>query len=760
MQRSVGDGQRLNSEVDDLATAVESTAWEIGQARLQLREGLRFSMRRAGGHRWYLVDNESRGQFFRIGMAEYTLLSLLDGRRTISEIIGLMSAPAMDAQLGEMSESRCTELTRWVIESGLVSGHDGGAVSNASEPSTSLLISPGAWNPLMVQIPLFNPDKIVARLTPALGWCFGWVGLLIWLLVCGVAVFEVALRGADFWPEQIATYSRWDWIWVGGTWMALKGIHELAHAIACKRLGGQVTSCGVLFLLFVPLPFVDVTSSWRMKKRWQRILIASAGMMAELFIAAIATILWMQSAPGPMRFHLANIAFAGSVVTILINANPLMRLDGYYIFSDGLELSNLYGNGRQFVMSVWRRLFFGPAYPIATSMDRPLLVMIYGFAAWCWSWTICVTLIVAALNILDGIGLVLAVFGGFAWLGIPLARSTRMLVFDSGLQTGSRWRAAAVATLLVCVIAAACAMLPAPQGVVAPAVVDFEPLAIVRADAPGFVDEWCVVTNQPVVVGQPLMRLKNLQLIADLDSVKNQILAAELRSRALQSTGSVSAWQVEQESVTALRKRKMELEEMGRHLLIRSPMDGIVISDELESRLGSYVSAGETVCQIADVQSKQVTAFVRQADVAGLVVERNSPIGLRFANGSNIRFAGWVRKIAPGATDQLPHAGLAASFGGELDVLARGQNESHDRDASSQSGSIGLDRDGESIRGWKLTEPRVEVTIELDAETAGQLAAGQIGRAQFNTGQRSLGAYALENASRWIRSRIHRTHGL
>ena len=125
------------------------------------------------------------------------------------------------------------------------------------------------------------------------------------------------------------------------TWVVLKLIHELAHSLVCKKYGGRVASCGILVLLMIPMPYVDVTSSWRFENKWKRILTSAAGMLSEVFVAAIACYVWANSQPGPIQYHAGNVIITASLHTLLFNINPLMRFDGYYMLADWLEIPNL-----------------------------------------------------------------------------------------------------------------------------------------------------------------------------------------------------------------------------------------------------------------------------------------------------------------------------------------------------------------------------------------------------------------------------------
>ena len=204
-------------------------------------------------------------------------------------------------------------------------------------------------------------------------------------------------------------------------WAVLKVVHEMAHGIACKRYGGTVSDAGVLLLLFTPMAFVNVTSSWRFSNRWHRIVVAAAGMYIELFISFIAIIIWARSSGGVMADVCYNIFIMSSVTTILFNANPLMRFDGYYILADSLGIANMYTKGTKLFGDMLRSWFFGvPRTPNLCPPHEKRVALAYGILAFFWKITISLSLIIGASVLFHGLGKLLGIIGVFMFFGMPI----------------------------------------------------------------------------------------------------------------------------------------------------------------------------------------------------------------------------------------------------------------------------------------------------------------------------------------------------
>ena len=129
-------------------------------------------------------------------------------------------------------------------------------------------------------------------------------------------------------------------------------------------------------------------------------------MLIESFLAAIALIVWCKSEPGPLQFHAGNVVIAATLHTLMFNINPLMRFDGYYMLVDWLEIPNLFTRGRQFVVAIGKRMCFGVRAEGVreTTILRAMAVRCYGVASLLWQALICVTLTLAAMGLVEGVG--------------------------------------------------------------------------------------------------------------------------------------------------------------------------------------------------------------------------------------------------------------------------------------------------------------------------------------------------------------------
>lgn len=724
---------------------------QFSQARLKAKDSLRFTMRRSGGEVWYMVEDEIAGKFFQIGLPQYTLLSLLNGKRTVNDA---MMKTATLLRQNALDEQEAANLCKWTIESGLVETELSSSSSRRAEAAEKeLMRKTVSWlNPISLKFPIFNPDSLITSLTHFLGWLVSPIGALIWMVVVLWGGFTFVTNASEFINRRVSSFSPNDVLWYVVAWLVLKIVHESAHGIVCKRFGGRVTSFGILLLLFIPLPFVDVTSSWRFASKWCRILTSAAGMLVEVFIAAIACLIWAESNPGPLQYHAGNVMVAATLHTLLFNANPLMKFDGYYMLSDWLEIPNLSDHGRQYVKSAFKRMYFGNDIKQPTENGwRSTAVKIYGFLAIVWFFLISIGLSLAASSLFEGFGLMIAVVGLALWFGLPTVKFIKYVATGTKLEAPNRqWFA--VAASLTCVLLVGLLFLcPSPTVVSAPVVIDYEPLSIVRAEAPGFANQIHVTNGQQVQKGDLLVTLENPDLISELKSVEVDIAISKLRCNAYLDSEDISSLQLERELLDSKVERRAELQQLVSTLEVRAPQDGNVLGLDLAMKEETYLQPGDELLSIGKHGEVHGIALARQQDVQWLRDHEDGRVYLKIWGRSESQFVdGEIYQIDPRARDDMPHDAFAASNGGPLAVVAREQVESVNHQAKTEEDEADL----------MLTQPRVPVEIRLSASDVETLWAGQTGLMYLRGREESLGGYLASNFMRFIRHNNYRTHGL
>lgn len=709
---------------------------DLGRAVVSLRPDLTFAPHCEGKHPFCVIEDAARSRYFRIGIAEYAFLSFLDGKTTVDEAV---RAAAGLLPHHTLSEAQAAGICKWLIDNRLAHVPSAAAVTSSpvdeQERRNETL---ARWNPLVVRLPLLRPDRLLASLLPWLGWLHSPAAI-----IASVVLWIAA---------SIHLISRWDaltsatqgilvpdrWLWAAVCFVVVKLVHETSHGLACKKYGGSVREAGLIFILFAPLAYVDISSAWHFRSKWQRIHTSAAGMQAELVLASLAVFVWSAAERGFVHELALDVILLAGFTTLLFNANPLMRFDGYYILSDLLNIPNLYGLGQQRLAAVAQRWLMGQRTPLPAVVGRrAALLTAYGLATLVWRIVVCVTLIVAAVSLLEGLGVVLAVIAAGLWFGRPVLR---LVAYLFSVRT---WRHARPARLVCfagvpCTVAtAALCLLPWPGAYRAPAIVRFESSTAVRAASAGFLNDIRVVDGQRVRRGEVLAVLSNPDLKAELGDLELAMAIRQNKARVYRSSGRMAAYQAESETLAALKKQHAEKQREVDGLTIRAPETGNVLGRQLRHHRGSYIQKGEEILSVADVRLKQVRISIAQDDVEAF----ESQLGhrVRFRAPGVPALTCYLDQVAPRATIEPPDPALCAPAGGVLAVFK-----------DEQAPSATTQYDGR----LRLVEPRFGGTVRLRPRQSHAVQAGQRGVVTLRLNDRSIGGQLVYVIERWVQRQL------
>ncbi|MBI1346055.1 HlyD family efflux transporter periplasmic adaptor subunit [bacterium] len=314
---------------------------------------------------WVLKDPITQ-RYYQLGHEEYFVWSRLDGRQTLVTLCREFAerfAPRL------LSVDELQKFLSQLMQQGLIWGDSLGTASYSAQRRSALLRSSawGNWtNPLAIRSRGVNPDRWLTALLPWCRWCFSPLMLLVQALII-VSALGLWLTQFDEvrhrLPEEAAFWSVAD---LGSMALVLAGLkiaHELGHALVCKKLGGEVRELGVLFLVFTPCLYCNVSDAWLLPSRWQRMAISAAGMWVESVLAAIAFWLWWCSEPGWFHSACLQLVLISVVSTLAFNLNPLLRYDGYFLLSDLWGQPNLQQTAARHLSQALRELVWPNSEP-------------------------------------------------------------------------------------------------------------------------------------------------------------------------------------------------------------------------------------------------------------------------------------------------------------------------------------------------------------------------------------------------------------
>ena len=708
---------------------------ELGMARLRLRDDLVCTPHTSAAGAYYMVEDPHNSRFFRLGWAEHTFVSLLDGRTSLHDALSHLAAVIPHHHL---NEADAAGLCRWLVEMDLAHTVDSSRAENLANSARTLAHRQALsrWNPLVFRWPLGRPDRFFAVLADRAGWLFSPGFVIIWLVLVTLGGFQVLSDWNRFAASSAGIFAPGNWIWLGFCWVMLKFIHETAHGVACRHYGGPVRETGILFIFLAPLAYVDVTSSWRFRSRRLRIIVAAAGMVTELLVAAAASITWANTSDSWLNHFCYNLIVMSSLTTVLFNANPLMKFDGYYMLSDALAIPNLYVNGQQYLRYWAKRYLLGVRTSLPVWGNRQTLVIrLFGFAAFAWRVIITVGLTVAAATLFHGAGIVLAYLAIVFWLGRPTYGFLKYMISNESNEQPRRWRFLATVGTVTFASVLILMFVPWPGARCAPAVVEYSPRTIVRADAAGFVREVHMQSGDIVAAGQLLVTLENRQLATDLKSLEIDIRQSKIRGRRHEQDHELAAEQAEAKRREALLAQLEQKREQVNGLTIHAPCEGQIVGRNLDALVGRYLEPGAELLSIGNEQQKELRVSISQGDIDVFRLRIGGSVHIDLPRQPI--WTGQFEKINPRATITPAHAGMAAIHGGPLPVKRNTQNRS---DSPSDA--------------CELFAPPFTGIVKLNPMESVQLRAGQIGAIYCRPRADSIGQHLYHVASQWIQQKL------
>ena len=537
----------------------------------------------------------------------------------------------------------------------------------------------------------------------------------------------------EFWADSRQVFSSNNWLLLVIVWVVLKVLHEFGHGLACRYHGGRVTEMGVVFVLFAPMAYVDVTSSWGFRSRWKRMHIAAGGVLVELTMAALAALCWTQATTPFARHLLHNIVVSASLTTLIFNINPLMRFDGYFILEDLLDIPNLGTTASRWLQSRLARFFYGEqrTVPVPSGLTGHV-IRSYALLSSIWRLTVSASLLAGAAVMFRGAGLAIAIGAMLLWYVKPVIEGIGSLVTRWRRDRWSATRAVLLGSVTAALVGALVFLLPSPFQRHAPGIVDFADLEVVRVSSAGFVQEICVTNGQTVEAGDALVVLHNEELDARVTDLELAIEQSEAKRIGQINRKELALAQIELRNQQALREQLTEARLRTTALTIKAPIAGRVLARRLDQQIGNYLKEGTELLVIGDDARKEVLASVDQRDLEAFSVAEIDSADLRIRGNGPAASASLA--LEPRASTRLPHPALSAVHGGEVDVVASSSDSDDD--------------------GVKLSEPRFLLRAKLDAAASSTVFAGQQASAAPLSGRRTLAQQLTSGLRDWARSLI------
>ena len=631
---------------------------------LRMRADLTARLLRFHGRRYWGVKDPVALRYYQLRDEEYAVLQMLDGST---------SARAIKDRFDQLFAPRRLSVEQ--LQTFLMSLHEQGlVVADAPGQGDELLkrrrkqahkSALGALsNMLSLRFRGVDPAPFLDWLYPKCRWLFSGGALTAAVLLVVAAVLHFVIRWETVearLPRFEAFFSGDELLWFAVALGAAKVLHELGHALTCRHFGGECHEMGIMFLVFTPCLYCDVSDAWMMPSKWHRIAISSAGVAVEIVLAAACFFLWWFTEPGLLNALCLKLMFVCSVSSIVFNGNPLLRYDGYYVFSDLVEVPNLGQRSTAVLRHFFARWFLDvdePHVDAIPSERRPLLAT-YGIASTVYRGMVAILILWFAHRVLRPYGLdtlahLLGAMILVSLIAAPAWHAAQFVRHSARTQNVS-WRRFIVRTGAVVLLAAIVLAVPWGYPVTAPVLIEPQDASSVYVSVPGTLLE-SVRVGDRVEAGQRLALLENLEVRREVEQLRGErdrqkVLITNLERRRV--TDPQADWQLPaaREALADLDERLQQRERDQQRLVLSAPIGGAVLpapvpnrtsaaQKELSGQLpfwtgyptdernqGTFLPTGTVFCRIGAPDRLEAVLVVDQANVE--FVEPGQTVRLR-----------------------------------------------------------------------------------------------------------------------------------
>jgi putative peptide zinc metalloprotease protein len=621
------------------------------------------------GHPTWSLNDPVRNLFFSIDWLTFEILSRwhFGDADMIAESVNSETSLEIDREL-------VGQVAAFINQNELMQRDSEGAVQWLAQERKRRRQSAWRWllqNYLFFRLPMVSPDKWLGRNVDAVSFLFTPIFWWLTALVGMLGLSQVIQQWDVFITQLVDFFSVAGLLLYGVTIVAVKTLHELGHAFTAKRFGCRVPTMGIAFLVLFPMAYTDVNDVWKLTNRRQRLWVGAAGIVTELGLAVWATLLWTLLPEGGLKDASFLVASTTWISTLLINASPFMRFDGYFLLMDALGLPNLHH--RAFEQAKWRlreSLFnLGDEKPeyFSPRMTRFLNL----FAVGIWLYRTIVFVGIAALlyyALPKPFGPLLAGIELGVFIIMPVVRELHVWsARRAEILSGRRSKF----LLSVIILLGLLAVVPWDGRIHSQALYRPVKLALISSPGAAQISQILVVNGQYVEAGQPLVTLKADDLGFQLEAEKAKQLSAQ--------------WQLSASGIDDKRREKLgviladqqrantrvsNLREEMLNYQINAPQAGVVILPDPDIAVGDWVGQNTHIADLFDRSGREIVTYIDERSLSRV---REGQRAIFIAEHSLLEnMALIVKRVDSDATRQLQEGVLASTHGGE--VLVREVN--------------------------------------------------------------------------------------
>ncbi len=605
--------------------AAEQKKIYTGTPRRDLRI-FRGPLDHTGTPTWSLYDPIS-DIYYRLNDDNYHILSALTHNMELDEFMDKLKSLGMN-----VSKSKAMSVVVFLSNHNLlmpVYGQTEQKVEKHRMMKQKMLGTRILSNYLFFRLPLFRPDRWLSQTSELVHMIFNrWV--LICLVLMAISGFICLISNWHRVAEQfINTLTFQGLIRYSLAVIIIKCIHELCHAYTAKAYGIRVRRFGVAFIFFFPRLFTDITDSWRLSSRFQRFMIDGAGIFSEIIIGGIAALVWANTGPGATRSICYYIFTVSILNTVLLNGNPFIKYDGYFLLCDLLGIDNLQARSQEIVKRGWRKIFLGIKMsdpdPLLRGLGR-FMAGLYGVGAFVYRFFLYTSIIlIVYFKFTKTLGIILLILEVYLLILRPFMMEVKTTMH---LRKKAK-RINVIGSLIGLMIIILIISLPLPWNLTLPCEIKPAASAIIYAQIDGYLASLNVENGQRILKNHVIFTQYNPYLQwAKREAVLDKALSSIEMDLALSDTRTLADARL---NWFELKTNIAGIEELLRKqslLEVTNPIDGEFALYDLHLKEGKWLRKGEVIGEVLDASKRRIIAFIKETDYKGIKIGDRATISL------------------------------------------------------------------------------------------------------------------------------------
>jgi len=651
-----------------MSESLFSPLWyRVTDLRLQLRQHIEMHRHDYRGLIWYILEDKASGRSHRFNATAYQVIGLLDGQLTTDQVWNILndrmgdSAPTQEQIIQLLGQLHTADL----LQSDLPPDTEELLIRSKQFKSNKL--KQRFSNPLAIKVPLWDPDHFLQRHLSKVSWLFHWSIGLIWLALISLASLVTIIHWPDisnnFVDNSLSPYNLAIMVLL---YPIIKLLHELGHAFSAKYYGGDVHEMGITFLVFMPIPYVDVSATNFLRSKHQRIIVSAAGILVELFLAAIGLFLWLNAEQGLTKDIAFNIMVIGGISSLLFNGNPLLKYDGYYILADHLEIPNLFQRSTSYLKYLCQRYLFGLSNKPspATASGESTWFVLYSISSFIYRIGLLWLIIIYITDTFFILGVLLAFWMVTQQLLLPIIKGF-IFVFNSPAVYRKRLRAISSLVIILGVFSSAL-LIPIPAYTLSEGVIWMPDDAQLRAETDGIAGPILLGSSRFTEKGTSIIEIEDLVLNTEVTVLFARLKELNTQFRSELDEDYIKAEKIKEEMFVVAAELKYAKKKQH-SMTIRAGKNGSLLIPNADDLPGSYIRQGDIIGYVIDDSLPTIRVVVSQTDI-GQIQKQVNNVQIRLVNQPEDIYPAIIKRQTPEASNKLPSAALSTTNGGKIQI--------------------------------------------------------------------------------------------